>query len=374
MSSDPPSPGIRDSPTAEAVKIHLHVVKPPWAITVPTNHSNRVVCIGVIYGDIDTSPLYVYQGTFSSGISNVDDLYGVLSIILYSIILLPMIKYVFIVLYANDNGDDYFKRNGKDAWISLGGTLLCFTGTEAMFADLGHFNVRAVQLSFSFVLFPAVSLAYIGQAAFLRKHPEHVLDTFYKSIPERFLFRNVESKTSRMFRCVARYGYSDKLEGAKEFAASLIEGLQSYIEEGHFITDMQIQETEDQTTSIADSNTRYHKAGSTVYIEEALTGSETTGLTQPRISSYSAHSSARISEEQSRTIAEEKQFIQRELQKGVVYILGETEIKAGPESSFVKKVVVNYMYSFLRKNFRQGEKAFAIPRQQVLKVGMVYEI
>ncbi|KAF8715447.1 hypothetical protein HU200_027098 [Digitaria exilis] len=735
-------------------------------------------CIGVIYGDIGTSPLYVYSSTFSSGISNVDDLYGVLSIILYSIILLPMIKYVFIVLYANDNGDggtfalyslisryakvslipnqqaedamvssygldivsapmrraqwmkkslessklakvaifllsvlgtsmvisdgvltpaisvlsavsglqekapqlkqgqiawisvgilvvlfsvqrfgtdkvgysfapiillwflciggigfynlikydvgvlrafypkyivDYFKRNGNDAWISLGGTLLCFTGTEAMFADLGHFNVRAVQLSFSFVLFPAVCLAYIGQAAFLRKHPEHVLDTFYKSIPgplfwptlivavsaaiiasqamisgtfsiiqqsqtlgcfprvkvlhtsklyegqvyipevnfvigllcvlitlgfqttndignaygicvtavmiittilmvivmlliwrvsiwliipfclvfgfielvyissvlykfkeggylpivvatllvimmgvwhyvhvkkywyelehivtnedmrqliqthdvkrisgvgflytelvqgispifphliekipfvhsvlifvsikhlpiphvevsERFLFRNVESKTSRMFRCVARYGYSDKLEGAKEFAASLIEGLQSYIEEGHFITGMQIQETEDQTTSIADSNTRYHKAGSTVYIEEALTASETTGLTHPRISSYSAQSSGTISEEQSRTIAEEKQFIQRELQKGVVYILGETEIKARPGSSFVKKVVVNYMYSFLRKNFRQGEKAFAIPRQQVLKVGMVYEI
>ena len=65
-------------------------------------------CVGVIYGDIGTSPLYVYASTFSSGISNVDDLYGVLSLILYSIILLPMIKYVFIVLYANDNGDGKF--------------------------------------------------------------------------------------------------------------------------------------------------------------------------------------------------------------------------------------------------------------------------
>ena len=65
-------------------------------------------CIGVIYGDIGTSPLYVYESTFPSGISNVDDLYGVLSLILYSIILLPMIKYVFIVLYANDNGDGKF--------------------------------------------------------------------------------------------------------------------------------------------------------------------------------------------------------------------------------------------------------------------------
>jgi KUP system potassium uptake protein len=65
-------------------------------------------CIGVIYGDIGTSPLYVYESTFTSGINNVDDLYGVLSLILYSMILLPMIKYVFIVLYANDNGDGEF--------------------------------------------------------------------------------------------------------------------------------------------------------------------------------------------------------------------------------------------------------------------------
>ncbi|WVZ85464.1 hypothetical protein U9M48_032389 [Paspalum notatum var. saurae] len=81
---------------------------------------------------------------------------------------------------------DYFKRNGKDAWISLGGIFYALqheTGTEAMFADLGHFNIRSIQLSFSFILFPSVSLAYIGQAAFLRKHPEKVSDTFYKSIP-----------------------------------------------------------------------------------------------------------------------------------------------------------------------------------------------
>ncbi|WVZ85465.1 hypothetical protein U9M48_032389, partial [Paspalum notatum var. saurae] len=167
-------------------------------------------------------------------------------------------------------------------------------------------------------------------------------------ISDRFHFRKVESKTSKMFRCVAHYGYSDSIEEAKEFAASLVEGIQSYIEEGHFITNM--QETEAETTSIVDSITRTHKAGSsTVYIEKALRPSETIDDTQPHISSYSAHS---------------------ELQKGVVYILGETEIRAGPNSSIVKKIVVNYMYSFLRKNFRQGEKAFAIPRQQLLKVGM----
>lgn len=42
-----------------------------------------------------------------------------------------------------------------------------------------------MQIGFSCALFPAVSLAYIGQAAYLRKHPEDVASTYYKSIPSK---------------------------------------------------------------------------------------------------------------------------------------------------------------------------------------------
>jgi KUP system potassium uptake protein len=61
--------------------------------------------VGIIYGDIGTSPLYVYSSTFPDGVKSKDDLLGVLSIIIYTLIILPMLKYVFIVLSANDNGD-----------------------------------------------------------------------------------------------------------------------------------------------------------------------------------------------------------------------------------------------------------------------------
>lgn len=61
--------------------------------------------LGVIYGDIGTSPLYVYASTFPDGIRDTEDIIGVLSLIIYSILLLPLLKYVFIVLRANDNGD-----------------------------------------------------------------------------------------------------------------------------------------------------------------------------------------------------------------------------------------------------------------------------
>ncbi|GLT74717.1 hypothetical protein SLA2020_465000 [Shorea laevis] len=77
----------------------------------------------------------------------------------------------------------YFQRNSKTAWISLGGVILCTTGTKAMFADLGHFNVRAIQISFSAIVLPSIIIAYTGQAAYLSKHPSDVANTFYKSVP-----------------------------------------------------------------------------------------------------------------------------------------------------------------------------------------------
>ncbi|KAJ7968568.1 Potassium transporter [Quillaja saponaria] len=59
---------------------------------------------GIVYGDLGTSPLYVFAGVFPDGIKHDDDILGVLSLIFYTITLLPMIKYVFIVLQATDNG------------------------------------------------------------------------------------------------------------------------------------------------------------------------------------------------------------------------------------------------------------------------------
>ncbi|KAM7501264.1 hypothetical protein LguiB_000168 [Lonicera macranthoides] len=306
--------------------------------------------LGVVYGDIGTSPLYVYATTFSDGrIKHEDDILGVLSLIFYTLTFIPLLKYVFIVLRANDNGDggtfalyslicryakvglipsqqvedrdvstfqievpsknlnsasrlksmlensriskyflllatmlgtsmvigdgiltpcisvlsavggikeatsamteerivwvsvailvclfmvqrfgtdkvgysfapiicvwfsliagigvydfikfdptvvkavnpqyivDYFRRNKKDAWISLGGIVLSITGTEALFADVGHFTVLSIQISMCCVTYPALILAYAGQSSFLRKNMDNVLDTFFKSIPK----------------------------------------------------------------------------------------------------------------------------------------------------------------------------------------------
>ncbi|KAH0851254.1 hypothetical protein HID58_091068 [Brassica napus] len=60
--------------------------------------------LGVVYGDLGTSPLYVFYNTFPHGIKDPEDIIGALSLIIYSLTLIPLLKYVFVVCKANDNG------------------------------------------------------------------------------------------------------------------------------------------------------------------------------------------------------------------------------------------------------------------------------
>ncbi|BFG16465.1 hypothetical protein CerSpe_027390 [Prunus speciosa] len=96
-----------------------------------------------------------------------------------------LVKYDITVLKAFNPAYIYFffKKNDKEAWLALGGCVLCITGAEAMFADLGHFSVRAIQIAFSFVVFPCLLLAYLGQAAYLMKYPDSASRIFYNSVP-----------------------------------------------------------------------------------------------------------------------------------------------------------------------------------------------
>ncbi|KAL5173424.1 Potassium transporter 4 [Glycine soja] len=82
----------------------------------------------------------------------------------------------------------FFIKTGKEGWISLGGMLLCITGTEAMFADIGHFTTLSIRLAFAFVIYPCLVVQYMGQAAFLSKNLNSVHNSFYDSIPEPILW------------------------------------------------------------------------------------------------------------------------------------------------------------------------------------------
>lgn len=61
--------------------------------------------IGVVYGDVGTSPLYVFSSTFTENTPTETDVLGAMSIIFWTITLVVVVKYMLIVLLADDNGE-----------------------------------------------------------------------------------------------------------------------------------------------------------------------------------------------------------------------------------------------------------------------------
>jgi KUP system potassium uptake protein len=72
------------------------------------------------------------------------------------------------------------------ALIALGSVVLAVTGAEALYADMGHFGARPIQLAWLYLVLPALALNYFGQGALVLAHPEAIENPFYLLAPEWF--------------------------------------------------------------------------------------------------------------------------------------------------------------------------------------------
>jgi len=70
----------------------------------------------------------------------------------------------------------------------------------------------------------------------------------------------------------------------------------------------------------------------------------------------------------------ELSFIRQAKESGVVYLLGHGDIRARKDSWFIKKLVVNYLYAFLRRNSRRGTANLSVPYSHLMQVGMTYMV
>lgn len=67
--------------------------------------------------------------------------------------------------------------------MTLSGVVLVVTGGEALYADMGHFGRRSIELSWGMIVFPALILNYLGQGATLLLDPESIINPFYALVP-----------------------------------------------------------------------------------------------------------------------------------------------------------------------------------------------
>ena len=86
--------------------------------------------------------------------------------------------------------------HGWQGYAVLGAVVLCFSGTEALFADLGHFGRRPIVLAWYCVVLPALGLNYLGQGAELLADPAAVKDPFFGLVPHWALYPAVAVATA----------------------------------------------------------------------------------------------------------------------------------------------------------------------------------
>jgi KUP system potassium uptake protein len=70
------------------------------------------------------------------------------------------------------------------AFVVLGAVVLCVTGAEALYADMGHFGARPIRQSWLVIVLPSLVLCYFGQGALLLRDPAAVANPFFLLCPE----------------------------------------------------------------------------------------------------------------------------------------------------------------------------------------------
>jgi KUP system potassium uptake protein len=79
---------------------------------------------------------------------------------------------------------EFFVEHGGTAFIALGSVVLAVTGAEALYADMGHFGHPPIRRAWFFLVFPALTLNYLGQGALIVGDPETIESPFFLLFPE----------------------------------------------------------------------------------------------------------------------------------------------------------------------------------------------
>jgi KUP system potassium uptake protein len=84
------------------------------------------------------------------------------------------------------HGLQFFFQHGTAGFLTLGAVVLCVTGGEALYADMGHFGKRPIRIAWFAVVLPSLILNYFGQGALLLRDPSAATNPFYLLAPSAF--------------------------------------------------------------------------------------------------------------------------------------------------------------------------------------------
>ena len=123
------------------------------------------------------------------GTANIGKFFGPITLLWFAVIALLGIMHIAnnpVILWALSphHALRFMFENIQLTFVLLGAVVLCVTGAEALYADMGHFGKRPIRLAWFWVVMPALVLNYFGQGALLLAKPEAVKNPFYLMAPQ----------------------------------------------------------------------------------------------------------------------------------------------------------------------------------------------
>jgi len=144
--------------------------------------------------------LLLLFGVQSRGTGSIGKLFGPIMILWFIVLAWLGIRAILsnpeILAAANPKyAIQFFLQNGWVGFFLLGGVVLCITGCEALYVDMGHFGVKSIRISWYFIALPALLCNYFGQGALILHDPKTATDAFYHLVPHRLLYPMVALST-----------------------------------------------------------------------------------------------------------------------------------------------------------------------------------
>lgn len=90
----------------------------------------------------------------------------------------------------------FFMSHGATSFLALGSVVLCVTGAEALYTDMGHFGRFPIRAAWFGFVMPALLLNYYGQGGLILVHPDAIANPFYYSVPDWALYPMIALATA----------------------------------------------------------------------------------------------------------------------------------------------------------------------------------
>ena len=134
--------------------------------------------------------LFLFQ---QKGTKMVGALFGPITMVWFAVLallgIINIVKYpAVLAAFSPAYAVNFFARNSAGGFLVLGAVVLAITGTEALYADMGHFGKKPIRLAWFFYVLPALMLNYFGQGALILYDKDAIQNPFYHLAPEWALY------------------------------------------------------------------------------------------------------------------------------------------------------------------------------------------